>query len=116
MNGFSYEDAGFAVMTWIAVPGVMSCFLPSPSTAYDKSSGQIASSAESVKMLRRDEILGTAVGLGIALGATLLVAPRVGGRAALVFVGAVVILGLFLYEYERAIRLGKAAAQTAGTT
>lgn len=112
MNGFSNEDAGFAVMTWTAAPAIMSCFLPSPSTAYDKASGAITAGAESVATLRRDEIIGATIALAVAAGASLLVSARVGARAAWVFVGAVVILGVYLLEFERALRKGKAEASS----
>ena len=99
---------GLVALALAEVPQVMSAFLPSPSTAYDKASGGIDSGPGSMRILRRGEILGTAVSLGIATGVALIAAQQVGGHAAWIFIGAVVVLGLFLWEYERAIRMGKA--------
>ncbi len=99
------------VMMGVGVPGaIMSMFLPSPSTAYDKASGQISSGPQSLALLRRGEIMGTIVSLSIALAGTLLAADDLGANAAWIFVGALAVISLFIYEYESAFRKGKADA------
>lgn len=79
----------------------MSAFLPSPTTAYQGGADPVR-----VSWLRRGEIMGSAVALTIAAAVSLVAAEEMGASAGLVFLGAVAILGLFLLEYERAIRLG----------
>lgn len=93
--------AGLVLLGLAEVPQVMSAFLPSPTTAY-----QGGADPTRVAWLRRGEIMGSGVALSIAAAVSLVAADELGGAAALVFIGAVVILGLFLWEYERAIRLG----------
>lgn len=93
--------AGLILLGLAEVPQVMSAFLPSPTTAYMGGSDPVR-----VKWLRRGEIQGSAVALSIAAAVSLVAADDLGGGAALIFLGAVVILGLFLMEYERAIKLG----------
>jgi len=107
----SASTVGLVATGLLAPPAVMSCFLPSPSTAYDKASGQISSGPASISFLKRGEILGTAVALGVAAALSLMAVDELGGHAAWVFVGAVAILALFLWEYERAFRLGYAAQE-----
>jgi hypothetical protein len=80
----------------------MSAFLPSPTTAY-----QGGADPARVAWLRRGEIMGSGVALSIAAAVSLVAADEMGAAAGLVFLGAAVILGLFLLEYERAIRLGQ---------
>jgi len=102
--------AGLVGAGLVVPPAVMSCFLPSPSTAYDKASGQISSGPESMALLRRGEVEGTIVALGVAIAMTLLAVEDLGPHAAWIFVGAALILALFLWEYERAFRLGRQVA------
>jgi hypothetical protein len=81
----------------------MSAFLPSPTTAY-----QGGADPERVAWLRRGEMMGGTVAVAIALGVTLIVRADYGGKAWWVFICALIILALFLAEYERAIRKGQA--------
>lgn len=92
-------------------PAVLSCFLPSPSTAYDKASGEISSGPKSMALLRRSEIIGAAISVGVAAALALVAADELGPNAAWIFVGAVALLGLFVFEYNRALRLGQEDAK-----
>ena len=60
-NGDLIALAGLVALALAEVPQVMSAFLPSPSTAYDKASGGIETGPGSMQILRRGEILGSAV-------------------------------------------------------
>jgi hypothetical protein len=92
------------------VPQVMSAFLPSPATArmgFNEGEDYL----ERVRYLRRGELVGSSVSIALALSITLIMRPTVGAAAWGPFVGALVVLGVFLYEYERAIQ---AALRDAG--
>lgn len=95
---------GLVALAVAEVPQVMSAFLPSPTTAF-----QGGADPERVAWLRRGEVLGSLVALAIAFGVTLIVRAEYGGRAWLVFTCSLIVLALFLLEYERAIRHGQAA-------
>jgi hypothetical protein len=99
----STEAAGLILLGLAEVPQVMSAFLPSPTTAYMGGADPVR-----VAWLRRGEVIGSAVSLSIAGAVSLVAAQTLGGGAALIFIGAIVVLGLFLLEYERAIKLGQA--------
>lgn len=104
-------DVGLIIMGLSTPPAVMSCFLPSPSTAYDKASGQISSGPASMALLRRGELLGSAVAVGIGAGASLAALDTMGPSAAWIFAGVLITLGLFLWEYESAFRRGRRDAE-----
>lgn len=94
--------AGLVALGLAEIPQVMSGFLPSPATAYrDGGDEQV------VMWLRREEVIGSGLALGIALAVTMIVRGDFGGKAWWIFIGAVAILAIFLFEYERAIRLGR---------
>lgn len=98
----SEASAGLVLLGVAEVPQVMSAFLPSPTTAY-----QGGADPNRIAWLRRGEIIGGAVSLSIAAAVSLVAAQEIGGDAWWIFLGAAGVLGLFLLEYERAIRLGK---------
>lgn len=100
----SVEAAGLILLGLAEVPQVMSAFLPSPTTAYMGGADPVR-----VQWLRRGEIIGSAVSLSIAAAVSLVASRELGPGAALIFFGAVAVLGLFLWEYERALRMGQAA-------
>jgi hypothetical protein len=95
--------AGLVAVATAEVPQVMSAFLPSPATAY-----QGGADPERVAWLRRGEVMGGTVAVAIALGVTLIVRADYGGKAWWIFICALIILALFLTEYERAIRKAQA--------
>ena len=95
--------AGLVLLGLAEVPQVMSAFLPSPTTAYMGGADPVR-----VSWLRRGEVIGSGVSLAIAGAVTLVAYKELGPPAALIFIGAVAVLGLFLWEYERAVRMGKA--------
>ncbi len=103
MAGLSEASAGLVLLGLAEVPQVMSAFLPSPTTAY-----QGGADPKRVAWLRRGEIIGSTVSLAIAAAVSMVAAAEMGAAAWWVFIGAAGVLGLFLWEYERAIRLGQA--------
>jgi hypothetical protein len=110
MARWNHETAGLAMLAVAEVPQVMSAFLPSPATAR-MGFNQGEDYMERVAYLRRGEIVGSAVSLTLALAITFIMRPAIGEAAWGPFIGAAIVLVIFLYEYERAIR---AAIQDAG--
>lgn len=106
--------AGLAGMMLAEVPQVLSGFLPSPSTAYDKASGAIGTGPESMRVLRRSEIKGTAVTVLMAASVSAMASTVIGGHAVWLFLLAMAVLALFLHDFEDAMRKGRAAAGTGG--
>jgi hypothetical protein len=102
--------AGLAGMMLAEVPQVLSGFLPSPSTAYDKAAGAIDTGPESMAVLRRSEIKGVAVTVVMAGAVSLMASTVIGGKAIWLFAGAMGILVLFLHDFEQAQALGYAHA------
>lgn len=98
----SVEAAGLILLGLAEVPQVMSAFLPSPTTAYMGGADPVR-----IAWLRRGELIGSGVSLAIAGAVSLVAAQSMGASAGLIFLGAVIILGLFLLEYERAIKMGQ---------
>jgi len=90
------EQAGLFLLALAEVPQVMSAFLPSPFTA------ATFRGTEQARWLRRGEVVGSAVALAIAAAVSLV------ARRKEPFLGAVLVLGVFLWEYERAMRAGAA--------
>lgn len=102
-GGEAVAAAGLVMLGLAEVPQIMSAFLPSPTTAYMGGSDPVR-----VAWLRRGEIIGSGVAMGIAVGVTLIASKEMGPAAAWIFIGALGVLAIFLWEYERAIRMGKA--------
>lgn len=102
--------AGLAGMMLAEVPQVLSGFLPSPSTAYDKASGGIDSGPESMAILQQSKIKGTAVTVIMAGSVTAMAWTVIRAKALWLFAAAMGILGLFLHDFNSAIRKGQAAA------
>jgi len=102
--------AGLAGMMLAEVPQVMSGFLPSPSTAYDKAAGAIDTGPESLRVLRRSLIKGGVVTVIMAASVSAMTYPVIGLKSIWLFVAAMLILGLFLQDFFQAQREGKAAA------
>lgn len=92
-------------------PALLSCFLPSPSTAYDKTSGAISAGDASLSFLRRGEVIGTGISIAVAAAISLAAVDELGPHAAWIFLGALAVLAIFLFEYERAFRIGRADAE-----
>jgi len=102
--------AGLAGMMLAEVPQVLSGFLPSPSTAYDKAAGAIDTGPESMQVLRRSELKGTAVTVVMAGSVSLMSSIVIGRKAVWLFVGAMGVLVLFLHDFESAMNKGYAAS------
>lgn len=102
----SPQTAGLILLGIAEVPQVMSAFLPSPTTAY-----MGGSDPTRVEWLRRGEIIGSGVALSISLAVTLVAHAELGNASWFIFLGAATVLALFLWEYERAIKLGQQDGQ-----
>jgi hypothetical protein len=98
--------AGLAGMMLAEVPQVLSGFLPSPSTAYDKASGGIETGPESMRVLQRSKVKGTIVTVIMAGSVSLMAYIVIGWNALWLFAAAMAILWLFLNDFNSAMRLG----------
>lgn len=102
--------AGLAGLMIAEVPQVLSGFLPSPSTAYDKAAGAIDTGPESMRVLRRSEIKGTGVAVVMAAAVSVMAYNVIGWGAIWLFLLAMAVLALFLHDFEHAMTKGKAHA------
>lgn len=100
--------AGLAGMMLAEVPQVLSGFLPSPSTAYDKASGGIHTGPDSMAVLQRSKMKGTVVTVIMAGSVMLMAWPVIGAWSVMLFLAAMAILWLFLSDFNGAIRKGNA--------
>lgn len=103
--------AGLAGLMLAEVPQVLSGFLPSPSTAYDKASGAIETGPESAKVLRRSLVKGSAVSVLMAGAVSAFAFIVVGWKALWLFLLAMAVLWLFLSDFLQAQKLGKQHAE-----
>src|SRR3990172_2533366 len=99
MGKFNAQDAGLFLLALAEVPQVMSAFLPSPFTA------ATFGGTEKARWLRRGEVIGSVVALSIAAAVSLVARRREP------FIGAILVLGVFLWEYEKAMRYGREHGQ-----
>jgi hypothetical protein len=102
--------AGLAGMMLAEVPQVLSGFLPSPSTAYDKAAGAIDTGPESLAVLQRSKLKGIAVTVVMAAAVSMMAYQVIGWSAVLLFLAAMAILWLFLQDFNQAMRRGEAHA------
>lgn len=102
--------AGLAGMMLAEVPQVLSGFLPSPSTMYDKASGAIDIGPESLAVLKRSAIKGTVVTVIMAASVSAMAYSVIGWKAVWLFLLAMAVLALFLHDCYQALEKGKAAA------
>ena len=102
--------AGLAGMMLAEVPQVLSGFLPSPSTAYDKASGAIDAGPESMQVLRSSMFKGIAVTVVMAGAVSMMAYNVIGWNAVWLFLAAMAILALFLHDFTQAMNKGKAHA------
>lgn len=87
------QDAGLFLLALAEVPQVMSAFAPSPFTART-----FSDKPEKIKELKKDLIAGSVVSVGIGLA----IASITSRQAP--FWGAVLVLGIFLAWYWRAMQ------------
>jgi hypothetical protein len=106
----SLAVAGLAGMMLAEVPQVLSGFLPSPSTMYDKASGGIDTGPESLAVLKRSMVKGTVVTVIMAASVTAMAYGVIGRKALWLFVLAMAVLVLFLHDCISALQKGKEAA------
>jgi hypothetical protein len=92
--------AGLAIMAASEVPNFLAGLLPSTMTI-----GRFAAEPEDRLRLRRSEVVGSALALGVGVGCSLVADSPVP------FLMVLGVLAVMLYEYERAIR----GAQNSGT-
>ena len=102
--------AGLAGMMLAEVPQVLSGFLPSPSTMYDKASGAFDIGPESLNVLKRSAIKGTVVTVIMAASVSAMAYSVIGWKAVWLFLLAMAVLALFLHDCYQALQKGKAAA------
>jgi hypothetical protein len=102
--------AGLAGMMLAEVPQVLSGFLPSPSTAYDKAAGAIDTGPESMKVLQRSKAKGIGVTVVMAAAVSMMAYQVIGWGAVWLFLMAMAILALFLQDFNNAMRRGEAHA------
>jgi hypothetical protein len=102
--------AGLAGMMLAEVPQVLSGFLPSPSTAYDKAAGAIDTGPESLAVLQRSKLKGIAVTVVMAAAVSMMAYQVIGWSALLLFAAAMAILWLFLQDFNQAMAKGTAHA------
>jgi hypothetical protein len=110
--GLRLAVAGLAGMMLAEVPQVLSGFLPSPSTAYDKASGGIVTGPESMDVLQRSKQKGIVVTVIMAGAVSAMTYQVIGFHAIWLFLAAMAILWLFLHDFNGAIRKGTRVAET----
>ena len=108
--GLNLAVAGLAGMMLAEVPQVLSGFLPSPSTAYDKAAGAIDTGPESLQVLQRSKLKGIAVTVVMAAAVSLMAYQTIGWSAIWLFLAAMAILWLFLQDFNNAMKRGEAHA------
>lgn len=99
-SGDTLALAGLAIMAASEVPNFLAGLLPSTMTI-----GRFAAEPADRARLRRSEIVGSALAVGVGAGTSLV------ARHYAPIVMVLAVLFVLLYEYERAIR----AAQEEGT-
>jgi hypothetical protein len=109
----SLAVAGLAGMMLAEVPQVLSGFLPSPSTAYDKASGGIETGPESMAVLQQSKTKGVVVTVLMAGAVSLMAYQVIGWGAVWLFALAMAVLLLFLHDFNSAIAKGRAHADGA---
>lgn len=92
------------------VPQVLSGFLPSPSTAYDKAAGGIETGPESMAVLESSKRKGVVVTVVMAGAVTMMAWSAIGPLSLLLFAAAMATLWFFLNDFNSAIRRGYEAA------
>ena len=102
--------AGLAGLMLAEVPQVLSGFLPSPSTMYDKASGAIDAGPESLAVLKRSAIKGSAIAIVMAASVAAMAYSVIGWKAIWLFLLAMGVLVLFLHDCLMALRKGREAA------
>lgn len=93
--------AGLAIMAASEVPNFLAGLLPSTMTI-----GRFAAEPEDRARLRRSEVVGSALAVGVGVGCSLV------GNSPVPFVMVMAVLGVMLFEYERAIRSAQESPDT----
>jgi hypothetical protein len=91
---------GLGIMAAAEVPNFLAGMLPSTMTI-----GRFAAEPEDRAKLRRGEVVGGSLSVAVGIAASLI------GESPIPFLLTMVVLGVLIYEYERAIR----GAQESGT-
>jgi hypothetical protein len=106
-NNITGEAAALALVGVGEVFQIMASMLPSPTTAMKG-----GNDPSRIKQLRRNEIQGAVIAISLAGGVSYFVGKEDKSTGILLFTFAALTLALFLYEYERALKL----AETEGNT
>lgn len=85
--------AGLAIMAASEVPNFLAGLLPSTMTI-----GRFAAEPEDRARLRRSEVVGSALAIGVGVGCSLV------ANSPVPFVMVLAVLAVMIFEYERAIR------------
>lgn len=90
MNG---QQLGLAILAAAEVPNFLAGMMPSLMTIRT-----FADDPEQIRALRRGEAVGSALALGVGLGASMV------SESPVPFLASGAVLAVLLYEYERAMR------------
>jgi|SRR5215469_1256803 len=107
MARLSGESAALALVGVGEVFQIMASMLPSPTTA--RMGGN---HPERISQLRRNEIQGAVIALSLLGGVAYFVGREDKQTGVLLFGFGAATLALFLFEYERALRMGEVEGQT----
>ena len=94
--------AGLLGLGLAEIGQTMSQWLPSPTTA------MLDGNPERLASLRFDMKLGAGMAIGIAAGVALVASRDIGKQAWWVFLGSLLILGVFIWRYEYQLRKAEA--------
>lgn len=98
----SAELLGLIMLALVEVPQTMSAWLPSPATA-----AVSAGDETKRRWLRIGQWAGAAMSLAFAGAITFLAYTTIGWHAAWIFVGAAIVLGIFLWVWRKAMKEGE---------
>lgn len=93
--------AGLAIMAASEVPNFLAGLLPSTMTI-----GRFAADPVDRRRLRRSEVVGSALAIGVGVGCSLV------ADSPLPFIMVMGVLAVLLFEYERAIRQAQDSPDT----
>lgn len=93
MERLSGPQLGLAILAAAEVPNFLAGMMPSLMTIRT-----FADDPEQIRALRRGELVGSALALGVGLGASLI------ANSPVPFIASAAVLAVLLYEYEKAMR------------
>lgn len=96
------ELLGLVMLALVEVPQTMSAWLPSPATA-----AVSAGDEKKRRWLRIGQWAGSIMALAFAGAIAVLASSTIGKRAWFIFIGAAIVLGIFLYVWRMAMHEGE---------